>query len=181
MSEPVEKPKPKFTKKKPIDENYPLSVTDFCRVENISVYTYYALRKRGLAPKEFRIPTTQIVHIYPEERRKWRGADGFGRYTRTSRARTRATSSADCEGWQNSGSFAAPSSLQAARAHPKETRSPTQISSRGGVMVMTTIIAAPPGWLCAHRQSRGEDTGLHMVGIAESKRKVCPQRTKLLT
>ena len=64
---------PKFTKKKPIDENCALSVVDFCKVEGISIYTYYALRKRkrDLVPKETRIPTTQIVRISPQARRDW--------------------------------------------------------------------------------------------------------------
>ena len=61
-----------MSQKKPIDENYPLSITDFCKVEGISPYTYHEkLRPRGLIPKEFRIPGTQIVRISPEARREW--------------------------------------------------------------------------------------------------------------
>jgi hypothetical protein len=57
--------------KKPIDENCSLSIADFCRLVGISSFTYYALRKRGLTPKEFRIPGTQIVRISPQARREW--------------------------------------------------------------------------------------------------------------
>jgi hypothetical protein len=57
----------------PIDENRPLSITDFCYVEGVSTYTYnQTWRKRGLIPEETRYPGSQIVRITPQARREWR-------------------------------------------------------------------------------------------------------------
>ena len=58
-------------KKRFVDENCALSITDLCYLDGISVYTYNSLRKRGLGPKETRYPGTQIVRISPEARREW--------------------------------------------------------------------------------------------------------------
>jgi alkylated DNA nucleotide flippase Atl1 len=53
------------------DEQRSLTIAQFCALENISVYTYYKIRKMGYGPRELRVPGTEIARITPESRRKW--------------------------------------------------------------------------------------------------------------
>jgi hypothetical protein len=52
----------------PVDERS-LSIPDFCACEQISLATFYKLRRLGLGPKESRF--LQCVRISPEARREW--------------------------------------------------------------------------------------------------------------
>jgi hypothetical protein len=48
------------------------TIVDFCREEKISKSVYYDLKKRGLGPDEFEIPSTRIKRITPEAHAAWR-------------------------------------------------------------------------------------------------------------
>lgn len=49
-----------------------LTIRTFCKLEDISLPTYYKLRKAGYGPEEMRVPETAIVRISPEAHREWR-------------------------------------------------------------------------------------------------------------
>ncbi len=48
------------------------TIAEFCRKERISRAAYYDLRKRGLGPDVFEIPSTRIKRITPESHAAWR-------------------------------------------------------------------------------------------------------------
>lgn len=49
----------------------PHTIAAFCALERISPATYFAVRRKGLGPKERRIPGTRIVRITEEARLEW--------------------------------------------------------------------------------------------------------------
>ena len=55
----------------PVDETIALTIPQFCRVVNISIATYYKLKRLGRGPCELRIPGTGVTRITPEARREW--------------------------------------------------------------------------------------------------------------
>jgi hypothetical protein len=54
-----------------IDERHSLTIPQFCKVENISIYTYYKIRKLGLGPRELRVPGTNVARVTPKARQEW--------------------------------------------------------------------------------------------------------------
>jgi hypothetical protein len=48
-----------------------LSIRDFCKVEAMSVSSFYKMRKLGVGPREEQVPGTTIIRITPEARRDW--------------------------------------------------------------------------------------------------------------
>jgi hypothetical protein len=61
----------KGIKKSDIDTRFSLSIEEFCLIEGFSTAVYYAMRKRGDAPTELRIPKTSKIKITPEARAEW--------------------------------------------------------------------------------------------------------------
>jgi len=51
-----------------------LTITEFCNFVDISVPSYFKLRKLGLAPEEARFPGTVIIRISIESLDAWMGA-----------------------------------------------------------------------------------------------------------
>jgi hypothetical protein len=48
-----------------------LSISQFCKAEHLSRATYYAFKRDGLAPREYRVPGTNIIRITAQARRDW--------------------------------------------------------------------------------------------------------------
>jgi hypothetical protein len=47
------------------------TIGEFCAAENISVASYYKMRRLGVGPREERVPGTAIIRVTPEARRAW--------------------------------------------------------------------------------------------------------------
>jgi hypothetical protein len=58
--------------KPPIDDDRSRTVREFCAIENLSVASYYKMKKQGLAPDELRVPGLSIVRITAQAHREWR-------------------------------------------------------------------------------------------------------------
>jgi hypothetical protein len=54
------------------DEQSPYTIEEFCQLEAIGRTTYFALKARGLGPKEDRIIGMNYCRITPQARREWR-------------------------------------------------------------------------------------------------------------
>jgi hypothetical protein len=48
-----------------------LTLRQFCAAEGICLASYFAMRRRGYAPVELRIPGSRIIRITHEARRNW--------------------------------------------------------------------------------------------------------------
>lgn len=48
-----------------------LTIDQFCKIENLSRYSFFRLRQRGLAPRLLHVPGTRILRVTPEARRQW--------------------------------------------------------------------------------------------------------------
>jgi hypothetical protein len=60
------------TEKKAARADQSKTIQQFCDVENISLASYYAIRRKGHAPTELRVPGTDIIRITPEAHADWR-------------------------------------------------------------------------------------------------------------
>jgi hypothetical protein len=52
-------------------EGESLTVAEFCKLEHISLATYYKMKRAGFAPAEIRIPNTNVVRITQTARAAW--------------------------------------------------------------------------------------------------------------
>ena len=48
-----------------------VTIAQFCKLEGISLATYYKMKRAGFAPEEIRIPTTNVVRIAAAARTAW--------------------------------------------------------------------------------------------------------------
>jgi hypothetical protein len=52
-------------------EGESLTVAEFCKLEHISLATYYKMKRAGFAPDEIRIPNANVVRITQAARATW--------------------------------------------------------------------------------------------------------------
>lgn len=59
------------TDEMPLDEGRSLTRAAFCELEDISLSTYYKLKRKGHGPFELHFPGMTAVRITPQSRREW--------------------------------------------------------------------------------------------------------------
>ena len=48
------------------------TIKQFCQAENLSLSSYFKMRRLGHGPRELHVPGTEIIRITPDAHREWR-------------------------------------------------------------------------------------------------------------